>query len=294
MVPDSTQPVISVIIPTLDRWSELDRCLDSLRQQDATVQFEVIIVDDGSREPTPRELIEKYVDLNVTFIRQQHSGVSVARNAGLRFARSEVLAFIDSDVEVRPDYLRAVDEATTRFPNDVAFQSLLVGDSASIVHRMEHARLHAVQTVLTRPDGTISYLNTSGFSVRRSYATAFSEFFKPGVARGQDSLVLARLASEGRWPRLVPSAVAVHRPTGSLWIYLRRHWRIGFQESLSRKQLAKAEGGLMSWSARFRMLFELVRHRMECGSAAVVLVLGAYVLEMAGRTAGKLLSGACD
>jgi len=91
---DST--LISVIIPTYQRADRLVRAVESvLGQSDAS--FELIVVDDGSTDATARRM-EPYA-ARVGYHRREHSGVSAARHAGVRLARGQWLAFLDSDDE---------------------------------------------------------------------------------------------------------------------------------------------------------------------------------------------------
>jgi glycosyltransferase involved in cell wall biosynthesis len=90
-------PEASVVIPTRSRWALLrTHALPSaLAQED--VDLEVIVVDDGSSDET-REELSKIVDSRLRVIRHEtNRGVAAARNAGIRAARGEWLAFLDDD-----------------------------------------------------------------------------------------------------------------------------------------------------------------------------------------------------
>lgn len=95
-------PLVSVIIPTYNRAHVLQRAIGSVQSQ--TFQdFELIVVDDGSRDST-RDLLYRYGDtLKIVF--QEHRGASAARNAGIEHARGELIAFLDSDDEWLGDKL---------------------------------------------------------------------------------------------------------------------------------------------------------------------------------------------
>ncbi len=87
-------PQFSVIIPTFNRVELLKRALDSVFGQ-RFKEFEMIVVDDGSTDGT-REYLED-LGAAVKFWTQPNSGPSGARNTGVRQARGEYLAFLDSD-----------------------------------------------------------------------------------------------------------------------------------------------------------------------------------------------------
>jgi glycosyltransferase involved in cell wall biosynthesis len=89
-------PVVSVIIPTHDRRELLSLTLRSvLRQRD--VDFELLVVDDGSSDDTS-ELVHEVHDPRVRLLRHEVAlGVSAARNHGIEEARGRWVAFLDDD-----------------------------------------------------------------------------------------------------------------------------------------------------------------------------------------------------
>jgi Glycosyl transferase family 2 len=99
-------PQVSVVIPTRDRPEFANRAVAlALAQRD--VDLEVIVVDDGSREPLPR-----YPDPRVRVVRQDVArGVAIARNRGIGEADGSWVAFFDDDDLWSPDKLRMQLEA---------------------------------------------------------------------------------------------------------------------------------------------------------------------------------------
>ncbi|MEI3420776.1 MAG: glycosyltransferase family A protein [Butyricimonas faecihominis] len=88
---------ISVIIPAYNVEAFLARCLDSVLEQSFS-NFEVIVVDDGSRDRTA-EIIRGYQqkDSRVVGIFKENGGVTSARNAGVAKAKGDYLFFLDGD-----------------------------------------------------------------------------------------------------------------------------------------------------------------------------------------------------
>ncbi|NRO80837.1 glycosyltransferase family 2 protein [Lactobacillus helveticus] len=91
---------ISIIIPVFNNEKYIDRCLSSIcgvNEED----IEILVIDDGSTDHTAN-IIKKYISNyhNIQYIYQKNSGVSTARNMGLRKATGKYVFFLDSD-----DYL---------------------------------------------------------------------------------------------------------------------------------------------------------------------------------------------
>ena len=87
-------PLISVIIPTYNRGWIINEAIDSVLAQDY-VNFELIVVDDGSTDDT-HDILNSY-QKNFLVLRQNNKGVSAARNRGFAAASGRFIAFLDSD-----------------------------------------------------------------------------------------------------------------------------------------------------------------------------------------------------
>ncbi len=98
-------PTVSVIVPARDAAATLPRTLAALAVQEYDGPFEVIVVDDGSRDATAH-IVHSSVP-PVTLIKQPALGPAAARNRGVAEARSELLAFCDADVFPAPGWLAA-------------------------------------------------------------------------------------------------------------------------------------------------------------------------------------------
>ena len=89
-------PKVSVIIPTYNREEYVHHAIDSVLLQ-TFVDYEIIVVDDGSTDNT-REVLGEYINSEkIIYIYQDNAGVSVARNIGINNAKSKWITFLDSD-----------------------------------------------------------------------------------------------------------------------------------------------------------------------------------------------------
>ncbi|GDX62472.1 hypothetical protein LBMAG34_0060 [Candidatus Saccharibacteria bacterium] len=89
--------MLSVIIPVYNRENYIKECVESvLSQNNAGCKYELIVVDDGSTDNTPR-ILSRFKD-KIIYKRIENSGrPAVPRNVGLRLAKGELVAFQDSD-----------------------------------------------------------------------------------------------------------------------------------------------------------------------------------------------------
>ena len=103
---------LSVIIPTHNRADILKICLEKLIVQQG-VDFEVIVVDDGSTDSTESVISDfrfqisdsKTQNSKFTYIKQKASHQAVARNRGVEAATGDIIVFIGDDILVEPDFL---------------------------------------------------------------------------------------------------------------------------------------------------------------------------------------------
>jgi glycosyltransferase involved in cell wall biosynthesis len=100
-------PHISVLIATHDRPELLRSCLASLADQTLDrSEFEVVVVDDGSRDPAMPPLVDELADrLQIVGVRIPHAGRSAAKNLAVMLARAPIVLFFDDDDRATPGYL---------------------------------------------------------------------------------------------------------------------------------------------------------------------------------------------
>ncbi len=91
----SNNPRITAIVPVYNREQTIRRAIDSILVQ-SHMPEEIIVVDDGSTDKT-KEILKSYGDKLTSISLPRNSGVSRARNTGIYHARTEWLAFMDSD-----------------------------------------------------------------------------------------------------------------------------------------------------------------------------------------------------
>ncbi|MBR3365774.1 glycosyltransferase [Candidatus Saccharibacteria bacterium] len=116
---------VSIIVPAYNIAEYLPACLDSILAQDFE-DFEIIIIDDGSTDQTPKiadEYEEKFDKIST--IHQKNAGLSAARNTGIKKAKGKYLAFIDGDDLIAKSFLRALYGAIESTSSDLAVCELI-------------------------------------------------------------------------------------------------------------------------------------------------------------------------
>jgi glycosyltransferase involved in cell wall biosynthesis len=110
------EPTHTVIVPAYNAAETVGQAIGSVSAQ-TTQSFEVIAVDDGSRDATP-ELLAALAedDSRIRVVRQRNAGPSAARNAAIERAGGGYFTFLDSDDLLMPRYLETMEEVLGRNP----------------------------------------------------------------------------------------------------------------------------------------------------------------------------------
>ncbi len=91
--------IVSVIIPMYNSEKTIKKTLDSVISQKYK-NFEVIVVNDGSTDSS-KDIVEEFIKANnshdIILVNQENRGVSIARNNGIKLAKGEFIALLDSD-----------------------------------------------------------------------------------------------------------------------------------------------------------------------------------------------------
>jgi len=283
------QPWLSIIIPVYNSWSTLLNCLESLMLQRGVPPFEILVVDDGSVEP-PAVIRNRIVQFKIKMLRQNHSGVSVARNHGIELASGEILMFIDSDCTARQGCLASVMKTVPTHPGDQAFQLHVVGDRSYPVGRAEELHLETVQRHKLDATGRILWLNTAGF-VLRNQKSWVSNLFDARALRGQDTELLARLLASGKHPIFLPDAVVEHHPDLTVWKYLVKALRSGYRAA---RTMEIMETYKVKWDSTARERFEMFQsmwtmsRQSSLGHQAFFVTAATRLLIKIGHVAYKI------
>jgi hypothetical protein len=170
---------------------------------------EVIVVDDGSTDGTA-EALERFGD-RIAYVRQPHAGVAAARNAGLRHARGDLIAFLDADDLWLPDHLVTMAELFARFPEGIVATT---SPNCGLRGRRsaKHAQLRSALPQLLI-DNTVGY--PTCMAVRRAALDAAGAFDEQ-LEFASDADMWLRLALRGDFVFLRRRTAVMRKPPDSL------------------------------------------------------------------------------
>ena len=116
---------ISVIIPVYNVAEYLPACVDSVMHQDG-LRLEIILINDGSTDRSGM-IAEQYAekDNRIKVINKENGGASSARNMGLKLAKGEYIAFVDSDDRITENALYKLFEEAVNYQSDVVMGASL-------------------------------------------------------------------------------------------------------------------------------------------------------------------------
>jgi GT2 family glycosyltransferase len=203
---------LSVVVPTRNRPEKLRRTLTALSEQrgfDASSDYEVIVVDDGS---VPRvEAVTRSTGPVSEVLRLGGDGPSAARNLGASRARGELLVFVDDDMQVADDFLESHWQAHLEWPDSLQVGSNRLPDAAlerpfgRFRQRMEAEPMPA----LAGPIDTHQFSTAANLAIQRE---AFERLggFDPALSTGEDQDLALRHTEQGGRIVFVPNARAVH------------------------------------------------------------------------------------
>jgi len=242
----------SIIVPVYNRPDEVDELLESLTRQ-TFKQFEVIIVEDGSKNDC-RSVVEKYSGaLDIHYYYKDNSGPGQSRNYGAERSKGDYLIVLDSDVVLPEGYLQAVEDELKANPCD-AFGG---PDSA-------HPSFTDVQKA-------ISYSMTSFFTTggirggKKKLDKFYPRSFNMGIRRdiyqqlggfskmrfGEDIDFSIRIFKAGCSCRLFPEAWVWHKRRTDM----RKFFRQVYNSGIARINLHKRHPGSMKLVHLLPMVF---------------------------------------
>jgi glucosyl-dolichyl phosphate glucuronosyltransferase len=220
---NSGRPDASIVIGTKNRAASLDRTLHSVMALNYAGSFEVIVVDNDSTDDT-RTRIEQWSARSagrVRYLLETRPGASHARNAGIAAARAPIVAFVDDDEELPPEWLQIAHDALA----ENADVEMVGGPLRPIWETPPPAWLQGREL-----GGVVSLVDGGGqafvISAERWFCFAAGNMaarretldrlrgFDPSYRRSEDRELLVRFLLAGGKAKFEPSMIAFHHIVG--------------------------------------------------------------------------------
>lgn len=141
------KPIISVIVPTLNEEKNIGYLLKSLEKQTFS-NFEVIVVDGGSKDNTLKE-VAKY-PLNITIIVLDDAREFFSRDYGAKSAKGSILVNTCADVTFPPDLLEKVYERFEKNKKMIALSGIYIPYDTSLIGRLLYRLYNAYRFILAK------------------------------------------------------------------------------------------------------------------------------------------------
>ena len=234
----------SIIVPVFNRPDEVDELLESLTRQ-TLKNFEVVIVEDGSKIPC-KDVCDKYANiLDLHYYAKPNSGPGQSRNYGAERANGEWLIVLDSDVVLPDGYLQAVENELREMPADAwggpdaahpSFTPVQKAISYSMTSFFTTGGIRGGKAKLDK-----FYPRSFNMGIRREVYQQLGGFSK--MRFGEDIDFSYRIVEAGYKPRLFPDAWVWHKRRTDLSKFYRQVYNSG----IARINLEKRHPGTLKF-----------------------------------------------
>lgn len=246
---------ISVAIITRNRAEMLKKSLHSLMAQSRKAD-EVCVIDNNSTDTTKNVIEHAAKNLPIKYIFEKSIGVGYARNAALKTATGDILAFIDDDAVAKEDWLAQLENSFHQHPEAVAVQGRtnnMYPDStiASLLQftSQDMPKLRDRDASIVKSPSMICTMN---LAVMTRKIKEVGVFFDPSLTRGEDRDFGHQLMRKRLLIVYEEKAVNLHHWPKSFSGYGRMRWNAGIAKALLKKKLQNAsyENETRKWGIR--------------------------------------------
>jgi cellulose synthase/poly-beta-1,6-N-acetylglucosamine synthase-like glycosyltransferase len=223
-------PQVSAIVPIYNGETDIPDLIRGLQNQTyPRDRVEYLLVDNGSRDRT-FSLLETAASeaksLGLTFKALQESQIQssyAARNAGIRVARGEILAFTDADCRPQPNWLENLVQPFTKAEVGLVVGEIVGLPGTSLLEKhAERNNVLSQQHTLEHP--FFPYGQTANLAIRRE-ALEQVGLFRPYLTTGGDADICWRIQQQSDWQlEFAPTAIVRHRHRSTLEEY-QKQWR---------------------------------------------------------------------
>jgi len=219
----------TLIIPTYERPAQLKKCLESITRLDYPKdRFEVIVVDDGSKNP-PEQIVNSFSDsLNIMLYSQKNAGPAGARNTGAEKANGKFLAFTDDDCEPDEDWLNAFEKEFNR-DTDIFLGGYTVNSlSDNIYSAASQELINYLYSYYNADRNNATFFASNNIAVRADLFKKIGGFDVTTLrATAEDREICDRWVYQGFKMTFTTDAVVYHSHAMTLKQFWRQHFNYG-------------------------------------------------------------------
>ena len=226
---------VSVIIPAYNSEKTIEATVKSVLNQSFKGLYEIIVVDDGSKDKTA-EVVSQIKDKKVVLVRQSNKGPASARNCGARKAKGNIILLTDSDCVAEKNW---IEEMVRPFRNSdiVGAQGRYkILNKKSLIARFVQYEIEERYQRMEKLK-QIDFIGSYSAGYRRDVFLKFGGFdesFK--TASGEDPEISYRMADKGLKMVFAPKAIVHHPHPDSLKRYLKMKYGRGYWGQLLYKK----------------------------------------------------------
>lgn len=216
------KPDISVIVPVLNGNSIIKECIASLVKQDFPKnRYEIIIVDNGSTDNTPKIL--KRFKKNIRIFMEPERGPSYARNLGIKHAQGKILLFIDADCIASKDWIKNIILAFKKRNIKIVGGPVKAVQIDSILQKYSNYFCHTQEDYFKVKT---PFFTTANAAIRKK--DIFSAgLFNPKLMTCEDLELCTRLIKKRDELHYQQDAIVYHHYPKSLLFFLKKNYNKG-------------------------------------------------------------------
>jgi glycosyltransferase involved in cell wall biosynthesis len=219
----SSRKRVSIVVPAYNARHTIRLLLTSLENQDfPRDQYEIIVVDDGSRDGT-EDVVKEFSD--VIFLKQQNRGPSAARNLGARQAHGEIILFTDSDCEALPNFVSQMVEPLSD-PEIIGVKGAYLTRQSSLIAQFIQVEYEEKYRIMARRK-YIDFVDTYAAAYRTEVFLKYNGFDEEYLG-AEDAEFSYRLSQDGLQMVFNPLAKVYHLFTESLKVFFKKKYHNGY------------------------------------------------------------------
>jgi glycosyltransferase involved in cell wall biosynthesis len=232
-------PYISVVVPCYNAWEHLHTCLSSLRDQQTTFAYEIILVDSSDEDVTPF-IREHYPQVRTERL-SKRAFPGVARNAGMAVAHGAIIAFTDTDCRADVHWVQRIGE-NHQHGHRVVTGAVANGTADSYIGTADYL-IEMTEFHPSRPSESIEHIITANVSFEKKIVDEIGPL--QDTIKGSDRLYAYRMVQHGIAIWFDRDMLVYHKNRTKLQKIFRNQYDCGFGSANTRRR-AQVSGSILA------------------------------------------------